>query len=253
MVFARRNSGTPDEVFMADESLMRAHVSGYQHMAAEDRRLLVDTAAHFARSWRWEASRNYQITTQMSTVISANAARMVIGFDDPEDSYPNVRTVVVHPSTLRRTGPRRHSIDGLMTDEPDHLAGEAHHHRGPVVLSWGAVRRETRHHGTGSNVVVHEFAHKLDMGDGVVNGSPPIADSELRDRWARVCTGEFEALRNGTAPHVLRDYAATDPGEFFAVAAEAFFDIPAQLAEHHRHLYGVLRDYFRQDPAALTR
>jgi MtfA peptidase len=132
----------------------------------------------------------------------------------------------------------------VVSDDSVALAGEAHHHHGPLVLSWGAVRRETRQFGTGYNVVVHEFAHKLDMADGVVNGSPPIADASLRARWEQVCRGEFEILRAGTSPHVLRDYAATDPGEFFAVAAEAYFDQPSDLAAHHRHLYAVLDDYF---------
>jgi Mlc titration factor MtfA (ptsG expression regulator) len=51
----------------------------------------------------------------------------------------------------------------------------------------------------------------------------------------------------------LRDYGGTDPGEFFAVATEAFFDLPAQLEEAKPDLYGVLRGFYRQDPAARAR
>ena len=98
-------------------------------------------------------------------------------------------------------------------------------------------------------MVLHEFAHKLDMLDHVVDGTPPLPDRAARERWIEVCTREFELLdrADGSDP-VLDDYGATDPGEFFAVATEAFFTGPAALASHKPDLYGVLRDFYRQDP-----
>ena len=51
----------------------------------------------------------------------------------------------------------------------------------------------------------------------------------------------------------LDPYGATNPAEFFAVATEAFFDVPTQLEAHEPDLYGVFRDYYGQDPAERLR
>ena len=137
-----------------------------------------------------------------------------------------------------------------MSDEPSYLLREPHSNRRPLLLAWDAVRRDARHRRTGSNVVVHEFVHKLDMLDGMIDGTPPLDDDEQLRRWVEVCTAEYRALREGAPDPLLRDYGATNPGEFFAVVAEVFFDQPAEMAQVKPDLYGVFRDYFHQDPAA---
>jgi Mlc titration factor MtfA (ptsG expression regulator) len=101
--------------------------------------------------------------------------------------------------------------------------------------------------------VYHEFAHKIDMLDGLVDGTPPLAREEERRRWVEVCTSEYDALRNGTDDGFLDGYAATNPGEFFAVVTEAFFDVPVRFAAAKPALYDVLRGFYRQDPAARAR
>ena len=107
-----------------------------------------------------------------------------------------------------------------------------------------------RHRGRSRNVVLHEFAHKMDMLDGVVDGTPLLPDQQALDRWIAVCEAEFELMRRGEAGPLLDDYGATDPGEFFAVATEAFFGRPVDFREAKPQLYEVLADYYRQDPAA---
>jgi Mlc titration factor MtfA (ptsG expression regulator) len=141
-------------------------------------------------------------------------------------------------------------VPGVVTEEPIDLLGEAHQQRGPVIVAWDAVEHDVRHPGNGSNVVVHELAHKLDMLDGLIDGTPPVRGREAYARWVEVCTAEFEHLRAHGHDPLLRDYAAQDPGEFFAVTAEVFFDQPVPLRAHKPELYAVFADYFRQDPAA---
>jgi Mlc titration factor MtfA (ptsG expression regulator) len=48
----------------------------------------------------------------------------------------------------------------------------------------------------------------------------------------------------------LDQYGTTNEGEFFAVATECFFERPVPLAQRHKRLYEILRDYYHQDPAA---
>lgn len=96
----------------------------------------------------------------------------------------------------------------------------------------------------------HELADKLDMLDGTIDGTPPLGGRVPRQRWIAVCTEAYDALRTGVDRPPLRDDAATNVGEFFAVATEAFFDAPRALRTHEPDLYGILAAAYGQDPAA---
>lgn len=228
--------------------LLRKHVAEWQFLTADEREHLKDLTETLLATKSWEAARDFELTDAMCTVIAAQAALMVLGLD--LDHFRHVRAVVVHPTTVTVTTPRAGPVAGLMDDSPMELVGEAHGRQGPVLLAWDTVRRETIHRRTGRNVVIHEFAHKLDMLDGWVDGTPPLGDESARRRWVEVCTREFRALRAGEPDPILREYAASDTGEFFAVATEAFFDRPVEMAELKPDLYGVLGAFFAQDPAA---
>jgi hypothetical protein len=196
----------------------------------------------------WEAAQGSTLTDEMCTVIAAQAALLVLGLG--LDAYRNVRAIIVHPTTVVSSTPRPGPVPGVVTDEPIGLLGVTHQQRGPVVVAWDAVWNDARHPGTGRNVVIHEFAHKLDMLDGLVDGTPPVPGREAYDRWVRVCTAEYQQLRSVGRDPLLRDYGAESPGEFFAVAAEVFFDQPQSMRDLKPDLYGVFVNYFRQDPAA---
>lgn len=178
--------------------------------------------------------------------------------------YDTFSEVIVYPAAFQV---RRTITDeaGVVHEIDDVLAGEAME-GGPVVLSWDDVEYDE----TGSaNVVVHEFAHKLDLADGVADGVPPMPTA-LQRRWVRALEASYDAfvdaldaVETAIPPHVdpespaadpyyerlpLDPYAATDPSEFFAVAAEAFFVDPARLRAAYPDLYGCLVDYFGGDP-----
>ena len=90
------------------------------------------------------------------------------------------------------------------------------------------------------------------MLDGTVDGTPPIADDAVRQRWIDVCTAEYGAVRRGE-PGLLRAYAGTNPGEFFAVATEAFFTRPLHIEDGKPALYEVLAAFYGQHPAERLR
>ncbi|HUE37688.1 MAG TPA: M90 family metallopeptidase [Candidatus Acidoferrum sp.] len=69
--------------------------------------------------------------------------------------------------------------------------------------------------------------------------------------WARVMRAEYEQLRariQHGEPTLLREYGATNPVEFFAVATECFFGKPHELQQRHPELYEQMRWYYKQDP-----
>ncbi|MCB1958850.1 MAG: zinc-dependent peptidase, partial [Rhodocyclaceae bacterium] len=176
------------------------------------------------------------------------AALLVLGLDAGLDAYHDVGSVIVHPSTMRFRELAEGPAAGTVVDGDVDLLGQASY-GGPVVIAWDAARRGARHPEHGHDVVLHEFAHKLDMLDHLVDGTPPLPDAAARQRWIDVCTRELELLRAGEGGHLLDPYGATNPAEFFAVATEVFFSRPEELERHKPELYDVLRAFYRQDPA----
>lgn len=213
-----------------------------------ERGLLVEYAGALADGFRWEAANGFRLTDEVRVAIGAQAALLLLGLDDGVDNYSQVTSVIVHATTIVRTGEHAWG-DGLVAEGDDPLIGEAIH-RGPVVLAWDAVAQQALSPQRGENVVLHEFAHRLDMLDGLSDGTPPLADGLALRRWADTCQASLQRLRSHAAPSVLRAYAETNPAEFFAVATEVFFTRGAALREEDPALYGVLRDYYAQDPAA---
>ncbi len=125
---------------------------------------------------------------------------------------------------------------------------------GPMVLSWAAIEEDAEH--AGFDLVAHECAHKLDLLNGDANGFPPLHASMDADHWTHVfkkALAEFGAGLDRGEETRLDPYAATDPAEFFAVVSETFFSAPWIVAEDLPDVYAELKNFYRQDPAAILK
>jgi len=223
----------------------------FQHwgtLSPDERRRMERLIAEFLATNRFEAARGFELTEEVRVLIAAQASMLLLGL--PIDEFPPIRSIIVHPSTVRLHG--THAVgNGLQSTSTRLLAGQASY-KDSIVLSWAAAKRGANRPDGGQNVVYHEFAHLLDMLDGVTDGTPPLEDDDARRRWVEVCTTAYDAVRAEGSP-VLRPYAGTNPAEFFAVATEVFFNRPHELCEHEPALYGELRSFYRQDPALRVR
>ena len=230
------------------ETIVRRDVAYWNVLDEHERERLAELAEHIVSTKRWEAANGFALTDDVVVTIAMEAAVLILGLD--VSYYGKVTTIIVHPTTFSIPGPHATEILGMVDEGPRPLLGEAHHDRGPMLLAWDQVRSAARHRRRGRNVVWHEFAHKVDMLDGVVDGTPPMQDRAALDRWVEVCTAELELLRSGEGGHLIDYYATTDPGEFFAVTTEVFFDLPVELRTEKPQLYDVLANFYRQDPAS---
>jgi Mlc titration factor MtfA (ptsG expression regulator) len=242
-----RRRGLPDDW----AAIVQRRIAVWATLDADERDVLEATSDWLLRHKHWEAAQGFELTDEITVTIAAQAALLILGLT--VDEYRDVSAIIVHPTTMRSRGVSAGPVPGTVVDEVVSLLGQAHDGRGPVLLAWDEVRRAARHPGRGENVVFHEFAHKLDMLDHMVDGTPPLENRHDLQRWVAVCTEAYEALRAGVERPPLRDYGATNPAEFFAVATEVFFDLPVELDQSEPALYEVLRDYFNQDPAARAR
>jgi Mlc titration factor MtfA (ptsG expression regulator) len=167
------------------------------------------------------------------------------------DWYDGWVGIVVHPSDFKvqraETGD-----DGVVHEWDDELAGESWP-GGPVVLSWEALDDAGSVAEGGVNIVIHEFAHKLDMMSGEADGVPPLPTREARERWIAVFDAEFDRFCKSVdagRETFLDPYAAEHEAEFFAVASEAFFESPNALRDDYPRLYELFSGFYKQDPAA---
>jgi hypothetical protein len=244
---AHRKRGLPD----GWEHVVEGHVAVWHILEGPERATLAETSDWLLRHKHWEAATGFELGDEMRVIIATQAALITLGLSVSE--YREVSAIVVYPTAMQSRGTYAGPVPGTVTEGVTPVLGEAHDGRGPVLLAWDQARAAARAPGSGHNVVVHEFAHKIDMLDDITDGTPPLADRRALTRWVEVCTEAYGALRAGIERPPLQEYAATNPAEFFAVATEAFFDVPIALEHNEPALYDVMRDYYRQDPAARAR
>ena len=213
-----------------------------------DRAVLRRLATLFLTEKEWSGAGGLEVDDMMAVHIAAQAVLPVLRFGLAP--YAGFVGIVVHADEVTA---RREVIDedGVVHAYDETLAGEAMA-GGPVMLSWRDVAHAGDSAEWGYNVVVHEFAHVLDMADGQANGMPPMTEAALRDDWIALLPAAYEQLCvavDAGQDTLLDPYGASDISEFFAVASECFFVMPNELRAEHPALYGLLARYFKQDPA----
>jgi Mlc titration factor MtfA (ptsG expression regulator) len=227
---------------------------------------LARKAAWLLASKTFHGAQGLAVTQEMALSIALQAALPVLNLD--VRLYEGWTQIILYPGGFLI--PRQEVEDsGVVHDYVEEASGESWD-GGPVVLSWEDVAAAAQ----GSiNVVIHEFAHKLDIDAGGVDGMPNLYGSGVDARdWQRVLQQAFDDFGgwlNRIEDSIPRDvdpeseqaapwyeqlpldpYAAADEAEFFAVSSEAFFVEPGPLAQCYPAWYDLLSRYYRQDPLA---
>ncbi|MBB5018544.1 hypothetical protein HNQ59_001833 [Chitinivorax tropicus] len=218
----------------------------FMGLNADERQRLRDRVVWFLHEKAVFGAGDYQLSDHQKLVIAAQACLPILNLDI--DSYRDWKTVVVYPTPFVTRDPRPDAI-GLVHESAQVLAGQARHD-GPVLLSWPDSR--TAPELDGHNVVIHEFAHKLDMRNGTANGFPPLHKgmrvADWTQDWKQAYLDFCRRIDQGE-PMPIDAYAATNPAEFFAVFSEVFFEIPEIIATLYPAVYRQLVLFYRQDPA----
>ncbi|MCO5979124.1 zinc-dependent peptidase [Ideonella sp. NS12-5] len=217
-------------------------------LAPGEREALRALSSAFLARKEFSGAQGLVVTDEMAVAIAAQACLPILHLD--LSLYDGFVGIVVHPDEVVA---RRHVTDpdGVVHEYDEWLSGEAMA-GGPVMLSWPDVDEAGDLAIDGYNVVVHEFAHVIDMCNGEADGVPPQPSSEAQAHWIGVLDGAWEDFchrLDAGLPTLLDAYAAEGPQEFFAVSVEAFFVNPQPFRQHHPDLHAMLVDYFHQDPA----
>jgi Mlc titration factor MtfA (ptsG expression regulator) len=232
--------------------ILERNVPFYACLPEADRRELQGLIQIFLAEKNFEGCGGLELTDEIKVTIAAQACLLLLHRET--DVYPRLITILVYPNAyVAKTAVA--IGDDVVLEGVFACDGESSF-RGVVVLAWDAVRAGVSDFHDGQNVVLHEFAHQLDREDGAVNGAPRLEQPSQYVAWARVLNAEYQRLRRDRwlgRPTVLDQYGANNPGEFFAVATECFFEMPRVLKKRHPELYRELKSFYRQDPARLVR
>jgi Mlc titration factor MtfA (ptsG expression regulator) len=228
---------------------------------AGERARLRELVSLFCAEKEFAGAGGFDMTLETQLEIAAQACLPVLNLD--LSLYDGWHGVVVYQGEVVA---KREIVDedGVVHQYEEVISGEAMP-GGPVVLSWEDVTLAGSDQAPAYNVVIHEFAHKIDMLKGEATGVPPFlprfhAGIDGRGFGASI-TRAYEAFTEkvqrweqaGGAPEhapLLDPYAAEHPAEFFAVLSEAFFTLPEDVADEFPELYPLLVRYYRQDPLA---
>ncbi len=225
----RRSRWKTEPLSPAWRQILQRHAAFYHALSESQRAKLVASIHVLVAEKYWEGCRGLAMTDEVKVTVAAHASRLTLGLDDAY--FDRVKTVLVYPEPYMAPS---HEIvgPGIAIESQTGRAGEAWH-RGPVILSWSDVLAGAHGMTRGRNVVLHEFAHQLDLQNGPVADGVPVIESPVHAAtWIREIRTHYDALcwkcehAQGT---VLDCYGTKNLAEFFAVASEVFFELPGVL------------------------
>lgn len=228
---------------------LRTRTSIYARVPPELRTRLHELIRIFVGEKAFVGCNALTVTEEMRVVIAAYACLLVVNRPDVPRShfYDDLFSILVYPTPFIVPHTVRDG-HGVVTEGHRVLSGQAWDSR-RIIVSWQDIEDGLT---TGHNVVLHEFAHYLDMEDETMDGAPGLGSARAYRDWSKVFWEEYDRLRamlSAGQPTFLDPYAASAPAEFFAVVTEAFFEKPRELEVQHAGLYEQLRRYYRVDPA----
>jgi hypothetical protein len=230
------------------EEILSRNVGLYSLLPDEQREQLHGHVNVFLEEKRFLGLGGQEITSEVAVTIAAIACMLLL---NREPTYfPGFSSILVYPDTYEAD---QVDYDGVVeTRKRSRRAGESWH-RGPIVLSWSSVLQGALNAGDGYNVVLHEFAHKLDEENSGTNGQPILHTAGHYQEWAEVLGREYRSFADRVSRRknrVIDEYGLTSPAEFFAVATESFFEKATAMQRRLPALYEQLKKFYAVDPAS---
>jgi Mlc titration factor MtfA (ptsG expression regulator) len=221
----------------------------YTRLSEEDQKELHGHIHVFLNEKRFEGCEDLEMTEEIRVTVAAQACLLLLHRET--DYFPSLHSILIYPEAYVAEA---EEVDpsGVVTEFDDDRTGETWE-QGSLVLSWDDTLEGGRDLEDSYNVVLHEFTHQLDLENGEIDGVPRLDSKERYASWTRAFTDALKRFQKDVdrgRPTLLAPYGADDPGEFFAVAVEGFFEMPAEFKKIYPDVYNELSAYFRQDPAA---
>ncbi len=237
-LFREEPMGPLPEFRTAWRRILRKEVTFYKALSRSDKKRFQDRMRHFFQRVTITGI-DTEVTELDRVLVAASGIIPTFGFED-WNQYPKLREVLLYPNTFNKetfaTEGGGRTIAGMVGG--GYLNGK-------LLLSQHALRSGFENTGR-NNTGIHEFTHLLDKADGETDGIPDyFLEKQYLIPWVEMIRKEMIAIQQGNSD--IDDYALTNQAEFFAVAAEYFFNRPAAFAHKHPELFALMERIFHQD------
>ena len=160
-------------------------------------------------------------------------------FNFPHWQYINLKEVILYPKAFNkdfeREGDNNRNIMGMTG---------AGYMNGKMILSKEALYHGFWNETDKQNTAIHEFVHLIDGADGSIDGIPEVLlERQYVMPWLNLIHTELSLIQKDKSD--INDYALTNNAEFFAVAAEYFFERPQLFKKKHPQIYKLMRKAFK--------
>lgn len=242
----RRQTALEKAIEPEDTTRLRASLWQSHRLTTDQQQRLIRWCRIFIQEKHWEGCDGLAISDEIQETIAASAGLMVLSHEDWY--FDRTQTILVYPVPYVGRTPTTLTPEGMISSH--RRAGETAY-RAPVVVNWRDAYRASRTANQLHSVVIHEFAHQLDLINGPqADGLPPLPNHIDAKAWWDELKAEYdlacEVVEAGDEI-LIDDYGLTDISEFFAVASEAYFQGPEDLAHFHPGVFDLLDAFYQLD------
>lgn len=220
------------------KALLQEHVAFYTRLNDEDKQRFENNVASFLSTITIEGI-NTMVEDLDKVLIGASAIIPIFSFNGWQ--YPNLTNVLLYPEHFNEEFNMRDNNRPVM----GMVGNGVMNHK--MILSKPALREGFKNETDKHNTAIHEFVHLLDDLDGSTDGIPEaLLQKQYTIPWINLMHENMKAIRANKSD--INPYGATSKTEFFAVAAEYFFERPDLLQTRHPALFGMMEEMFRPRP-----
>lgn len=218
--------------------ILRQEVGFYQKLTQADKIRFERKLKEFLSGVRIEG---IGITIEPIDIVLIGASAVIPIFGFADWYYSNLSSVLLYPDTFNED----FEIDGGERPVMGMVGSGAMNRQ--MILSQKALREGFKNTSDKNNTGIHEFVHLLDKSDGDADGIPEnLLAHQYTIPWINLMREQIEEIKNHHSD--INPYGATNKAEFFAVAAEYFFERPDLLHSKHPELFSQLEKIFKQTP-----
>lgn len=217
--------------------LLLEHVNFYRRLDAKQQRQFQQRVMQFLADVYIEGVQT-ELTDLDRILIAASAVIPVFGFD--QWHYTNLTGVLLYPDHFNydlqfANGAEGRNIGGMVGN------GQFENQ---MILSRKALYHGFDNTTDKGNTGIHEFIHLIDKMDGATDGIPEaLLPHKYAVPWLKLMHKTMEEINDDKSD--IRAYGGTNQAEFFAVAAEYFFERPDLFKNKHPELYVMMEACFK--------
>lgn len=227
------------------EDTLSKQVAYYGRLSAEEKQRFQNEAGDFIKQVKITGV-NTEVTDEDRVLLAASAVIPIFSF--PGWKYPNLNEVLIYPHIFDDTfnfeeGNANRNIQGMVGNGALHRV---------MIISQTSLREGFTNKTDKENTAIHEFVHLIDKTDGEIDGIPELLfENRCTRPWLKLMLEEIQAIKENESD--INPYGATNEAEFFAVAAEYFFERPILFKQKNPALYAKMEKIFRQSPTTDSR